>query len=473
MRKPILSAGAVLGLILVAPFFFSQCRKTDTGSERMPPDLIAGARAFVAKLREQPPVYQPDNPRNDRTERNREELWASAAVMTFRGWPAVVVPLHSQKDIFLRTTWGGNHNFRLDNQEKLLVYQDSLHAWHAELVTTLPDTTYLNSDRQRFSGMILVDDWWGNPINKFHYTSDGRVERYNPNQNTDVVITPKKIAATTKPVMLVQTCTYIYGYNYAVGAENDGEYWVEFVGCTSMYLPETVDAGGGGSSYSGAGGGGGMSNSKTNLAAAPVILSPTHIIVDIKDYLKCFQNIPGANFQVTVCVDQPSPGSRNPWVISFTDGASGSGATSAGHTYLILTENMPDGRSITRNVGFYPSKFVWPLSPPVPGVLNNDENSPFNIAGQYNISSALFFAMLQFISGAAGDNYQVNTYNCTNFVLDALDVGHIYLPRTIGYWLGGMGVDPGDLGEDIRGFDFTGMSRITTPFFHSNLGTCD
>src|SRR5581483_7193720 len=232
-----------------------------------------------------------------------------------------------------------------------------------------------------------------------------------------------------------QTCTYIYGYNYAVGAETDGEYWVEFVGCTSMYLPETVDACGGGSSYSGVGGGGGMSNTnKANLAAAPVVLSPTHIIVDIQDYLKCFQSTPGATFQVTVCVDQPSPGSRNPWVISFTDGASGSGATSAGHTYLILTENMPDGRSITRNVGFYPSKNVTPFSTPVPGVLNNDEVSPFNIAGQYNINNTLFFAMLQYIINAAGDYYQVNTFNCTNFALDALAAGHIYLPHTIGYW---------------------------------------
>jgi len=472
MRKPILTVFVLSGLVLALSLISLNCRKVYIhNGELDSTELIARAQVFVSdSILRQPNIYRSGNPHNDRTQRTREILWASAGVMTFRGRPAVVAPLLFQKDIFLRTTWGGNHNFRMDNQEKLLVYQDSLLAWHAELVTTLPDTTYLSSGRQQFSGMILVDDWWGNPINKFHYTPDGRVERYNSNQNTEAAITPKKIAATIKPEMLVQTCTYIYGYNYAVGAENDGEYWVEFVGCTSMYLPETVDAGGGGSSYSGIGGGGGIS---ANLTTAPVILSPTHIIVDIKDYLKCFQNTPGANFQVTVCVDQPSPGSRKPWIISFTDGASGSGATSAGHTYLILTENMPDGRSITRNVGFYPSKNVTPFSTPVPGVLNNDEVSPFNIAGQYSINSALFFAMLQYITNAAGDYYQVNTFNCTNFALDALVAGHIYLPHTIGYWIGGMGVDPGDLGEDIRGFDFTGMTRITTPFLHSNLGTCN
>src|SRR6185503_12793482 len=120
-----------------------------------------------------------------------------------------------------------------------------------------------------------------------------------------------------------------------------------------------------------------------------------HIIVDIKDYLKCFQNTPGATFQVTVCVDQPSPGSRTPWVIKLNDGSAGFGASSAGHSYLILTENMPGGWSITRSVGFYPSKSITSFSPPVSGVLNNDEISPFNIAAQYNINSTLFFAMLQ------------------------------------------------------------------------------
>jgi len=422
----------------------------------------------------QPPIYQPGNPRNDRVQRARDILWSSATVTTFRGRPAVIAPIHFEKDIFLRTTWGGNNNFRLDNQEKLLVYQDSLFAWHAESVTTLPDTTYLNSDRQRFTGMILVDDWWGNPINKYHYMPDGKIERYVPDQNTDASATPKEIITTVRPQGFIQTCSYIYGYNYAVGAEDDGEYWVEFQGCSVMYVPD--NAGGGGSSYSGVGTTGGGSISRpiiANLAAAPIINTPTHIIIDIKDYLKCFQATPGATFQVTVCVDQPSPGSRNPWVVKFTDGASGSGASGAGHTYLILTENMPGGWSITRNVGFYPSKSVWPLTPPVPGVLNNDENTAFNIAAQYSISSTLFFAMLQFIISAAGDNYQVNTYNCTNFALDALDAGHIYLPRTIGYWIGGMGIDPGDLGEDIRGFDFTGMTRITSPFFHANLGTCN
>ena len=470
--RPILSSVIVFSALLFLPLFFSHCNKTENNEELAAHDLISRARAYVQLVQDQSPVYQADNPRNDRTDRSRELLWSSAWVTLFHSRPAVLVPVHLTKDIFVKTTWGGNNCFRIDNQEKLLVYQDSTHSWHVERVTRLPDSLYVRSNQKTFTGMILVDDYWGNPLNKYHYAPDGTVQRYVSGQAAAAATAPKQITGSVRSESLIQTCTYIYGYNYAVGDEDNGEYWVEPAGCTSMYIPDGTEGGGGGG-YGGVGGGGDGASGATSTNLAPNILTPTHIIVDIQDYLKCFQNTPGATFQVTLCVEQPTPGSRNPWTIKLNDGSAGSGATSAGHTYLILTEKMPGGWSITRNVGFYPSKGVWPLSDPVPGVLNNDENSPFNIAAQYNVNSPQFFAMLQFITGAVGDYYQVNTYNCTNFVLDALDAGHIYLPHTIGYWIGGSGVDPGDLGEDIRGYDFAGMTRITTQFLHANLGNCN
>ncbi|HVU57991.1 MAG TPA: hypothetical protein VHD83_23180 [Puia sp.] len=475
--KPIQSSAVVFSVLLFLSLFFNCCHKAGNNGEITSHDIITSARAYVQLIQNQSPLYQNDNPHNDRTTRSRELLWSSAWLTQFRGRPAVLVPVQFSKDIFVKTTWGGNNCFRLNNQERLLVYQDSTRGWHAERVIWLPDSLYLRSNQTMFTGIVLVDDYWGNPLNKYNYAPDGSVQRYVPGQTEAARTGPKQITESVKSQGFIQTCKYVYGYNYAIGDENNGEYWVEFEGCSTMYTPDGAAGGsGGGGSYGGivSGGSGNASgNIHVNLAASPVIYSPTRIITDIRDYLKCFQNTPGATFQVTVCVDEPSPGSRNPWVIKLDDGASGSGATSAGHTYLVLTENMPGGWSITRNVGFYPSKGVWPLSDPVPGVLNNDETSPFNIAAQYNISNTLFFAMLQYIIGSADSYYQVNTFNCTNFALDALDVGHIYLPHTIGYWIGGMGVDPGDLGEDIRGFDFTGMTRITTPFFHSNLGICN
>lgn len=472
--KPILSYAAVLSVLLFLPLFFYRCSKADRNGELVTNDLISMARSYVSLIQQHTPVYQTNNPRNDRTSRSQELLWSSAWVTLFRGRQAVLVPVHFIKDIFVKTSWGGNNYFRLDNQERLLIYQDTSKRWHAERITWLPDSLYLRSAQKDFTGLVLVDDYWGNPLNKYYYTPDGAVQRYVPDQAAAATAKPKQLTESVKSEGFIQVCKYIYGYNYAVGDEENGEYWVEFQGCSTMYAPD--GAGGGGGSYGGLqNGGGGNTSGKipTNLAPYPTILTPTRIIVDIQDYLKCFQNTPGATFQVTLCVDQPSPGSRNPWTIKLNDGSAGSGGTTAGHTYLILTENMPGGWSITRNVGFYPSKGVWPLSDPVPGVLNNDENSPFNIAAQYSINNTLFFAMLQYIIGAASDYYQVNTFNCTNFVLGAFEAGHIFLPHTIGYWIGGSGVDPGDLGEDIRGFDFTGMTRITTPFLHSNLGICN
>jgi len=165
MKKPILSVETALGLLVILPLFLAHCRKaSDDRGELDANVLIAGARTYVSKeILSSKIVIEPGNPRNDRTLRTRDILWSSAAVITFRGQPAIVAPLHFTQDIFLRTTWGGNNNFRLDNQERLLVFQDSGHVWHAQMVTTLPDTSFLQSDQSHFSGLILVEDWWGNP----------------------------------------------------------------------------------------------------------------------------------------------------------------------------------------------------------------------------------------------------------------------------------------------------------------------
>lgn len=473
--KPILSSATLFSALLFLLLFFSHCYKVTNNAELTASDFMATAKSYVSSIQTQSPVYQAGNPHNDRTSRSRELIWSSATITRFRSRPAVLVPFHFIKEIFIKTTWSGNNNFRLDNQAQLLVYQDSTTSLHAEVVTTLPDTNFLDSDQTRFSGVILVDDWWGNSIYKYHFTSDGRVERYNPNQNADLATTPKKITATKRPDMLIQTCTYIYGYNYAVGAENDGEYWVELVGCTSMYLPETVDAGGGGSSYSGIGGGG------TALTSSKIVikLPPDRPIKNLLDYLKCFTNVGGNDhtYTVTICVDQPVPGNRTAW--KLTDGGPlGSSAAGnmvdVGHTFLIFTEQYGGG-TITRNVGFYPSGRVTPNNPASPGKLNNDDNHQYNIAATFTVTNANFFIMLLYLQRATDPNfyYNLNSENCTSFALQTLAQGGIFLPSTIGSWPGGTGNNPGDLGEDIRQMTtLPNMTKSTSPVYHFNVGNC-
>ena len=150
-----------------------------------------------------------------------------------------------------------------------------------------------------------------------------------------------------------------------------------------------------------------------------------------------------------------------------------------GHTFLVLTEVIPGNNgptTITRNVGFYPAYATTPFGNGVQGVLNNDEAHEYNISGTFNVGSGdLFFAILSYLSQGnnSGYMYNINSNNCTTFAIDALAAGHIYLPSTIGYWLGGLGNDPGDLGEDLRTNNFTGMARSTLEQPHTNAGQCN
>jgi hypothetical protein len=476
MKKPILSTVAVT-LLLCIPLFFPNCRKSDV--RRGEPDateLIAQARAFVANdVTSRPAVLLPGNPRNERTQRQRDIVWANASIMNFRGQPAVVAPLHFPKEIFVRTPFGGNNNYRLDNQAKLLVYQDTAKAWHAEVVTSLPDTNFLHSTQSRFSGLILVEDWWGNPINKYMYMPDGRVLRLVPGQDQDASATPKPIADKVTPDVMIQVCSYISGYNYAVGAEDDGEYWEEFVGCTFMWAPDE-GGGGGGSAYNGVESGGGALPSTTSTVAN---MPPGHPIKNLADYLKCYTNVGGTDhrYTVTVCVDQPTPGTRMPWRL-VDGGPAGSSATQnivdVGHTFLVFTEQY-GSTTITRNIGFYPSGMVTPLNPASPGVFDDNEDDQFNVSATFTVTSANFFIMLNYLQQATNPPlyYNLNSENCTTFALQTLSQGGIFLPSTIGVWIKGSGNDPGDLGEDIRQMaPLPNMTKSTTNGFHFNVGVC-
>jgi hypothetical protein len=119
---------------------------------------------------------------------------------------------------------------------------------------------------------------------------------------------------------------------------------------------------------------------------------------------------------------------------------------------------------------------VSPISPSSPGVFNDDDNHQYNISGSFTVNNAQFFNVLNYITA---DNtpsflYNLNTNNCTTFVLNAVAQAGINLPRTVGTWTDGAGNDPGDLGEDIRSGSTPNMTVNTAPSAsHPNVGQCD
>ncbi|HTQ65779.1 MAG TPA: hypothetical protein VMI12_13340, partial [Puia sp.] len=270
---------------------------------------------------------------------------------------------------------------------------------------------------------------------------------------------------------VIQTCYTIEGYNTSP-ATDETYYWSESAGCDYTYIESYSNSANiTGGSYGGAGG-----NPAAGSVTMPTIYGGNNIIGNVNDYNKCFTNTPGNGYaySITVCVDQPVPGTREAWGLSQSGAAGssfGSNPVNVGHCFLIFTEKTPSS-TIIRNIGLYPKTSVTPISPSAPGQYNNDDLHGYNISLTMTIDNGTFFNMLNYVSQNEGQLYDLNTNNCTSFVLHTLYSGNIYFPSTIGHWPDGSGNDPGDLGEDIRSMALTENMSRNTYKNHPNSGNC-
>jgi hypothetical protein len=327
---------------------------------------------------------------------------------------------------------------------------------------------------EQFSGLIFTETWQGKPLKKYKMVGDLMLtEKYpSPKSSISGFITTSSAKQTEG---LIATCSTIYGFNYSADDPNDAYSWSEPGGCDYEYLPE----------YSATIGLSPIDISKIwrhqPLTPTVIISPPNNIIANVQDYTKCFSNYGGSDhvYQVTVCIDQPEPGTRQAWALT-SSGLSGSSSADnpvdVGHTFLVLSEIFSD-HSIVRNIGFYPRANVYPWSTFAQGQLNNDDGHGYNISLTINVDNGQFFNILNYISQGnnAGFMYDLNTNNCTTFAIHALEAGNINLPATVGSWPdGGFGNDPGDLGEDIRNLPLSpNMTRNTTYNDHPNKYTCN
>ena len=445
-------------LFITGSILVSSCLKTTRPSTASVEDeFISKARTYFidsVSTRQGLPATYPGGSA-------RAILWDQAKVHLTATGPVLVAPVQYNNPLYIKTSYSGDNLFSLNDLTRVLIYAGPDKRFRAEVLTNYPDSIYLKDPSGAFTGYLSVDDWWGNSIDKYLY-EEGVIKKYQ--------------VSATQASTVVRYCNVIYGYNYATGAPDVGYSWIQYGACYSMYIPDrdndfhgSIGGGGFGS------GGAGSFGAGITVAFAP----PDNPIANISDYLKCFTNVGGSDhtYTVTVCVEQPFPGTRETWKIVPGGPAGSSNAgniVDVGHTFLIFTEHY-GGTTITRNLGFYPSSLVTPASPSAPGRLNNNENSPYNISATFTVTNAAFTNMLNSVARAsdAGFNYNLNSENCTTFALETLAAGGINLPSTIGTWTNGMGNNPGDLGEDIRQMNLLpNMTRSTVKNFHPNMGNC-
>lgn len=457
MSRPINPLQLLLPAILL---FCVTCNKHLSDPATVKTDLISAARSYVDSLSTN------GHPVNYRAAQPKTIRWDLAQVVPIGQSKGILVPIVFDNALLMKANFVGDPLFHLNYLTQLLFYKDSTGTNTARVITGFPDSNYFKDPTRPFTGIKFIEDWLGNPIQKLLYAPDGKIRRYTPNNKQ-----PDELA-------IIQTCYIINGYNYSPEL-NETESWSESAGCSTDFIDVGSDGGGGGAPASGGSGGGGSSGT----LAIVTVLPGNSVIQSIKTYFQCFTNVGGSDhtYTVTVCVDEPDPGTRTPWAIAENGSSSSSSAgdnpVDVGHTFLILTETY-GSTTTTRNVGFYPIGNVNPSSVTSQGSLNDDETHVYNISGSFNVNNAQFFNILNFVSQGnnSGYLYNLNTNNCTTFVINAVAQADINLPRTIGTWLGGAGNDPGDLGEDLRENNIPGMSLNLTggsDNSHYNAGQCN
>jgi len=467
-----------LFLLLLSTCALFQCRKDKNVS------AITSDAKFLQEAKQYfettvLPAAEPSLDPNPRRKSAKTIDWGRATLTRLPEGEIITAPILFQKSLYFSTPLAPGIPIRLDSLTRLLIFKDTQSQLHAQEITAIPDSSYLNGSGGTFSGILMVEDWNGNPISKYKFRPDGTILKLNSAiafAAADTAVSRRNIDKTT-PTTLTAVCYEIDGYNYSPDDPNGGVYWSESAGCDYQYQPPgfpppaSVSPGGYNTALAALG--------VHIIASRLLVAGASNPIANVQQYFKCFTNS-GAidhSYSVTICVDEPNPGTRQPW--GFTSGGpAGSSAAgniiNCGHTFAVLTED-DGGTIITRNVGFYPTGVVSPLTPSNQGVLNDDESHGYSVSITFQVTNLQFFNILNYMSvgNNSGYMYDLNSNNCTTFCIHAMAAGGISTPSTIGNWPMGRGNDPGDYGADFRTMPLSpNMSRNTTTSYHPNVGIC-
>ena len=191
------------------------------------------------------------------------------------------------------------------------------------------------------------------------------------------------------------------------------------------------------------------------------INNPVNRITDINEYLKCFNLTQPATF--TIYVDQPIPNENDTWAGNPMD-------PDVGHTFIAIKQG-----GIRRIIGFYPSLPVDLNAPSSPGSFENDSAHVYDVAMSININTAQLVKLIAYIKLKASSTYNLNSFNCTDFGMNASTIVGMPLGSAYGSWGVGSGDNPGQLGQNIRNMPTPdgGIKTTTSGNAASNIGTCN
>jgi len=216
-----------------------------------------------------------------------------------------------------------------------------------------------------------------------------------------------------------QTLPDVVVTSYTDGDTGMDWYWYDglYSGGTGGGGYNTGGETGGGYTYGPASGGGGSSSNTITEDNTIVIEveSNDEFPIKVEDYIKCFSLVPDANatYNITILSDIPVNGDPS----KIFDWSS----NSPGHSFIQLNKSG-EGQSVQQNFGFYPETgWKAPANISIDSKVVDNAGHEFNASLTLTISSSQFQAALNKIQAISEYDYNITTWNCTDFALSVFN----------------------------------------------------
>ena len=201
----------------------------------------------------------------------------------------------------------------------------------------------------------------------------------------------------------------------------DGGYTGDWY-CYGDFYDDDYSSGGGGYTYGySGGGGGGTSTSATSHNDNTMVIEVEPDNADpikVEDYIKCFSTVADANatYQITLLSDIPVNGDPSQ-IFNWS-------TNSPGHSFIQLVKSS-GSQTVQQNIGFYPEtgwKSLANLS--VDSKIVDNAGHEFNASLSLNVNGSQFQAALNEIETLSTNDYNISTWNCTDFALSVFNAAN-------------------------------------------------
>jgi hypothetical protein len=214
MKKLILLQIALMTL-------FQSCKKNGLSNDSPDQSLIESAKSFFKQSSSQitqgfTQINSGANQPNPRLSGSRTVLWDKASIVQMGNSRAVIVPVQYANNFDIASNFAGNGLYAINDLVKLCIYSDKQRQLHSEMLSFFPDSNYRSN--KPFTGIAFVDEWIGNPIAKYKFEKSGTMLKWNGDKSAPDQSGVQTESTQKETVGVVETCSTIYGYNYA---END------------------------------------------------------------------------------------------------------------------------------------------------------------------------------------------------------------------------------------------------------------